>query len=137
MGFTFLPKTYRLTFGDDTEYAGLEIVQRAVTLGELLELDAIESQSQTTADELAVIVRLIVDHNESWNVEDEQGQPVPCTIEALHGQPPDVVWTIRRQWLDAVKGVPADDPLDDSSTSGEPSEVASIPTETLSASRAS
>lgn len=134
MGYKRNPKIYKLIFGDDTDYAGLEVQVRTINLGQLLEART-GTSSDTSKDVLQANVELLAERIVSWNLEDEDGTPVPPTFEAMLAEDDDLIIAIINRWQAAVSGVP--DPLPESSPSGEPSLVESIPTEALSPSLAS
>lgn len=132
MGYKRNPKIYHLTWADG-EYAGLEVNIRSLNMGQLLE--AKSGKGADGKDGLEGTVELLADRIVDWNLEDEDGNPVPATLEAMKGEDDDFVLGIINRWMEAVSGVPA--PLDETSNSGEISQVASIPTEPLSESLAS
>lgn len=131
MGYTRNPKVYRITFADDTEYAGLEVVLRSLTTGQIIAV----RRSDDDEDSVERMTALMADRIVSWNLENEDGTPVPPTLESIKGEDHDMTMAIIQKWTDAVSGVPA--PLEQPSTSGGESLEASIPMETLSESRAS
>jgi hypothetical protein len=125
MGYRPKRRIYNLDF-TGTDYEGLQASVRGMTVGEELELD----EADLTGD---LVVKTLVKRLVSWNVEDEQGNPVPCTFEGVCTQDGAMVLAIINALRQASSGVP--DPLPQSSPSGEPSPVASaIPMEPLSAS---
>ena len=134
MGYKRNPKIYKLVFGDDTDYAGLEVQVKTITMGQLLAM-----RSGTSGDEdkdnIRVSVELLAERIVSWNLEDEKGQPVPPTLDAILEEDDDFIFAIINRWTDAVSGVKA--PLQQSSPSGEPSPVELVPMEALSESLAS
>ncbi|MFD5814419.1 hypothetical protein [Streptomyces sp. NPDC127038] len=132
MGFKRNPKIYRLKW-EDGDYSGLEVSIRSLNMGQLLE--AKSGKSASGKDGLEGTVELLADRIVDWNLEDEQGTPVPATLEAMKGEDDDLILDIINKWMEAVSGVPA--PLEMPSPSGEISQVASIPTEALSPSLAS
>lgn len=71
----------------------------------------------------------------SWNLEDEDGQPVPATSEGVLQQDKDLMIAICTAWLDALRGVSG--PLEQTSPDGGPSLEASIPMDVPSESLAS
>lgn len=132
MGYKRTPKLYHLKFGEDTDYPGLEVAIRDTSLGQFLAARA----TGADGDPIAGMVDLLIDRIHSWNLEDDQtGEPVPTTREAILGEDSDMIFDIVRMWQQAMTGVAA--PLDDASPSGETSEEASIPMEALSPSLAS
>ena len=119
MGYRPKPRMYALDF-TGTEYEGLEATVRGLTLGEELELN----ETEMTGDR---VVKALVQRLVSWNVEDETGAPVPTTYEGVCTQDGSMVLAILNALRQVNSGVP--DPLPQSSPSGEPSPVASIPME--------
>ena len=122
MGYRPKRRVYALDF-TGTEYEGLQASVRGMTVAEELELDGVDMDAD-------LIVKTLVKRLVSWNVEDDQGQPVPTTYEGVCTQ--DVAMILAM--LDAVRKANSgvSDPLPQSSPSGEPSPVASIPMEPLS-----
>ncbi len=113
-------KTYVLKF-DDPELEGLVVKMRAVTVEEVLEWIAISG----LREELETASRYLIE----WNLEEEDGTPVPCTLESLLKQDKEFVAAIITAMLQAAAGVSA--PLVPPSTNGGQSLELSIPTEAL------
>lgn len=131
MGFERNPKIYHLKF-QDGDYAGLEVRVRSLSMKQLLIIrtgngDEGKDGTQTAVEFLA---ERIVD----WNLTSD-GAPVPATLDAILDEDDDFVLAIINKWTTAVSGVSA--PLDETSPSGETSQVVSIPMEALSESLAS
>lgn len=137
-GFQVPRTTYKLVFDDDA-YAGLEIKVRGTTLDELFALDEATEALNTakTLDEGVAAIRarngLFVEKVIGWNLE-EDGQPVPVSVEALGTFESAFTTLIVATWRRAAAGVvPA--PLVQPSTDGDLSQVEStlmaIPTESL------
>lgn len=133
MGYKRNPKIYKLTFGDDTDYAGLEVQVRGLTTGQVIAAKTGRGEDGKSAEE--TMMELLADRIVSWNLEDEDGTPVPTTLDALLNEDEDFTAAIIDHWMKAVAGVP--DPLQQSSPSGEPSPVELVPMEALSESLAS
>lgn len=132
MGYKRNPKIYHLKW-EDGDYAGLEVRVRSLSLGQL-----VASQSGNGYDGkegLEANITLFAERLVDWNLEAEDGTPVPPTLDAIMGEEDDLILAIVRRWMDAISGVSA--PLDETSPSGAISPVASIPTEALSESLAS
>ncbi|MGW9058915.1 hypothetical protein [Streptomyces sp. NPDC055733] len=125
MGYRPKRKIYELDF-TDTDYEGLEASMRAVTVGEELELHALRSKEGGGRDVFTLLTNLLV----SWNVEDDQGNPVPCTFEGVCTQDSEMVMAILDAGQTAAAGVP--DPLPQSSPAGEQSPAVPIPMAPLS-----
>jgi hypothetical protein len=144
VGFKAKHKTYKLIF-EDEEFEGLEVLARSLPLGSFMDTigamptpaEALDpsrltaEQRGAVGDMFAEFARALV----SWNLEDDDGEPVPATLDGLQAQDIDFVMRIITAWMDALGGIPA--PLAGRSTAGVPSLAGSIPMEPLSASRAS
>lgn len=127
MGYRPKQKIYTLEF-EDEEYEGLEVRIRGLNTGQVMDIEAARADGGDTA--IVAMLQLMADRLINWNVEDEDGNPVPTTFDGVRSLDVDFNWAIIDAWQNAVAGVRA--PLDEPSTSTEPSLVASIPTETLS-----
>lgn len=127
-------KTYRLVF-EDEEFEGLEVRARGGSIDHLVSLttlmragdELIKPDGQAKRDELYQLLagRLI-----DWNLDDDQGQPVPLTVETLRQQDWPLVLGIARAWMRATAGVSR--PLEPDSPDGQQSLEVSIPMETSS-----
>jgi hypothetical protein len=125
MGFR-LNRTYVLHF--EGAMAGAEIKLRSTNVATVMKL--------RESNDVAEIVGMLADHVVEWNLEDEKGEPLPFTADAiLHELEESMVAAIVREWFKAAIGVTA--PLDGPSTSGGPFPEASIPMETSSPNRPS
>lgn len=126
MGYRPKRKTYVLKF-EGEEYKGLEVKIRGLNTGQLLDIDTARADGGDEA--IRAMLHLMANQLVEWNVEDDD-KPVPMTFEGVCSLDLDFNWAVINAWQNAMAGVP--DPLESGSTSGEPSLVASIPTETLS-----
>jgi hypothetical protein len=130
MGFRAKRKVIVLQFADDLE--GLEVRARSLSMAELLDLGdqiaALESGGLAALSEVRGLINQFAEHLESWNLEDEDGAPIPMTAEAVLGQDPGMVIEMVLAWAEGVVSIRKSDPLDPSSTDGTPSELSSIPT---------
>lgn len=116
MGYRPKLKIYNLDFAG-TEYEGLQVSVRGMTVGEELELD-----TKATGD---LVIRSLANILQSWNVEDGQGQPVPATFEGVCTQQGPMILAILNAVRQANSGVP--DPLPETSPSGGTSPAPPIP----------
>lgn len=103
-GYRLQRKTYSLKF---EEYPGLEVTARSVSVGELLQVLQLADQVTGSPDGGAV-TRLfgwfsnrVVD----WNLEDEDGEPVPPTVDGLLGVEFDMALRLVMAWVQAVSAV--------------------------------
>ena len=84
-----MPRTFRLTWEDGHDLAGLEVTVRAFTLEEHL----------LAAATLAFASNLV-----AWNLEDASGMPVPPTREGLLVQDPALRVALVLAWRQAMAG---------------------------------
>jgi hypothetical protein len=129
MGYRPQRKVFVLDFGE--KYQGLEVKVRAGTLGQLLGLQRLSGED-LTPDQLDDLFGAFAELLKEWNVEDDDGQPVPTSVDGLKSLPPDLANDIVSTAAAVLAGVP--DPLPEGSADGKPSAVASLPTVPLSAS---
>jgi len=127
MGYRPQRKVYVLDFGQ--KYQGLEVKVRAGTLGQMLDLQRLSGED-LTPDQLEELFARFVVLLKEWNVEDDNGDPVPTSVDGLKSLPPDLANDIVATAAAAIGGVP--DPLPEGSAGGASSAVASLPTEPLS-----
>jgi hypothetical protein len=132
MGFTPPSKIYVLQF---EQYEGLEVKVSGTSAGGYLDLVGLVDTASADIGKARPLLELFAQCLRSWNIEDEDGRPVPQTIEGLLSLELDFVLELAGAWTDAIAGVSAD--LKERSNSGMPSLVESIPMETLSGSQAS
>ena len=132
MGYRPQRKVYVLDFGD--KYDGLEVKVRAGTLGQLLGLQRLSGED-LTPDQLDELFAKFVELLKQWNIEDDDGNHVPETIEGLYSLDPELARDIIDVAARVLGGVP--DPLPAGSADGARSVVASLPTEPLSSSLSS
>jgi len=134
------PRTLKLTWADDTEFAGLEVRAKRCSLETFFQLTpiidgGIDVSSEKGREEFLHLFLKFGEHLVSWNLEDEDGGAVPCTPQEFMAMDPKFVREILEQWAEEIAGVAV--PLDSKSPDGEPFPEASLPMETLSPSLAS
>ncbi|MFE2073727.1 hypothetical protein [Streptomyces misionensis] len=136
MGFKVKPKTYLVQFEDGHEFHGVEARLSGMSYGEWEQVTGLDGGDGETNG--AASVRRFVDHLISWNLEDENDQPVPTTLDAVKNLDHNLVAALNNAWINTLIGVHDADPLPETSPSGEPSPaVSEIPMEALSPSLAS
>lgn len=135
MGYKRAKKQYRLKF-EDPDMAGFEVVMGSLSVGELMDLTGSVTAAQTDAAAgaagnaamLAKFAAKII----SWNLEDEDGTPVPATLEGVKTQDLGFVMEIITAWMEATAGV---DPTSQAAANGTGTLPAvSLPMERLSVS---
>lgn len=121
MGFR-LNRTYLLKF-EDSALEGAEIRFRATPISVMIQL----GERLQHADLAGLVAEYVID----WNWEDEKGEPLPVTAEAiLENWEEPVLARVCQEWYKAAKGVTA--PLEKPSTDGTPSQEQNLPMEPLS-----
>lgn len=134
MGFKAKATILKLKFVDD-EYEGLEIRAKSPSMGAFLEIAELADVDVTSADadDVAAVLKLFehfVNSVKDWNLEDDDGEPVPTTVDGLKTLDINFVMDVIGAWMDGVKGMSPG--LPPPSESGPPSQEASIPMEALS-----
>ena len=120
-------------YGQDAEYP--VAYARGKNLDEYLRLMGYTEAEE--GDDRTGVVRQLEEFAASligWNLEREDGTPIPCTAAALFREVDnDLALALATEWMDRLGGkVDEASPLDATSPSGGPSPVASIPMEPLS-----
>lgn len=135
MGYKAKLKTYLVRFEEGHEHHGAEARLRGISYAEWEEMTGLDGSDGD--DNGAKSVARFVDHLISWNIEDEHDKPVPTTLAAAKSLDHNLVAALNNAWIQTLTGVHGADPLPESSLSGEPSLVESVPMEALSPSLAS
>ena len=118
------PKTvFKLDFSA-TEYAGLEVAVRAGSIGKLLGLQELADQDALTAAEARQMFAGFAELLVSWNVEDDDGKPVPAAYEGVAAQEVDFIKAIITAYFETTAAAPP--PLPGTSASGGNSPVAAL-----------
>lgn len=126
--------TLKLVFADP-EFDGLEVRARRLTVGAMLRLhklsatQAASPDGDDSAERFGELLSAVADSIISWNLEDDQGQPVPATAAGLRSQDMPLVEAVKQALLDASVGVAP--PLPQPSSGGGPSPEESIPMDPL------
>lgn len=146
MGFREEETVYALTF--EGKWEGLVVKVTDSSSGEQLEIERLTGDlvpllgkkiEEMGPEELAAaigsnatLIDAFLNHLVEWNVEDaKDGTPVPATREGFARVSSKLGRHVVKTWWEFVSGE-ISDPLDDGSSSGEPSLVASLPMEPLS-----
>lgn len=129
MGFTPKKTVYRLDF-EGTDLDGLEVRMRGGKLGQVFDfagLVGIDESNATAADVQLMMSQYqeLADHIIEWNCEDEDGNPVPATLEGLKTLELRYVNMISQAWQKAEVDVPG--PLPSGSPSGRLPDLLEIP----------
>jgi hypothetical protein len=124
MGYRKQRTIYDLTFA---KYEGLEVSLHGLNTGQTMDLWAAKNDGgpEATAEMLA----MFSDSLRDWNLETEEGEPVPPDLKGVRSQELSFVLELIDSWTTAMTG--ANEDLGKESTSGETSPEAGIPTEPL------
>ncbi len=124
MGFKAKKKLYLLDF-QGTNLEGLEIYVRGASLGRMLDLTNLATLGQDIKsggfssqdlDSIKEIFSLFIEKVDRWNLEDEDGNPVPVSYEAFMDLDPGDAMQAITAWQSAILEVPA--PLEQKSSGG-------------------
>lgn len=107
MGFNANPTIYRLEF-DDPALEGLVVRVRRGSVQIRYDFDS----AKDWREELEILQRALVE----WNLEDDNGEPLPITVESMLATEDKVMQAILQGWV--MAGRPAA-PLGQPSTNGD------------------
>lgn len=115
MGYRREPTIYHLTF---EEHPGLEVFARSVSIEEYLSIAKLADQMTTKPGEEQIkeLFTWFAKRLVKWNVEDEDGKPVPPTVKSLMGEELGFAMKLVMAWVNKVVGVSA--PLPTASVAG-------------------
>lgn len=137
MGFRKEATHFKLNF-EDPDLKGLEVTTKSLSVKELMNLARMQATIDPAKgdvdqlDEAASIYQFLADSLVEWNLETENGDPVPANYDGIMSQETDFISKIVVAWMTTVAGVPKDS--NETSSASETSE-ASIPMEVSSPNR--
>lgn len=119
MGYRKVPTIYELAF-EEGDMDGLVVKMKSMKLGRIRRMVALTSDESVEVNDqqLEEMIDLFVDGLVTWNLEDEDGNPIPATREGVEDQEAPFILAILSKWLGVMTGVPAE--LGKDSTSGQP-----------------
>lgn len=127
MGFRIQRRTCVLEFDPEKfpEYEGAEVHCRLdIDTEAFLELERLQSaitDDAANGEKVRAMLGFFADNIvESWNLEDENGDPLPITLDTLMAMPPKLTLNLIPLWKAAAVGIDA--PLEAPSPNGELSE---------------
>jgi hypothetical protein len=134
MGYVRQRKVYRLRFADE-DMAGLVVQARSAPVGQFLGLAKLAELKggdfrAEDAERIDELFRGFASCLVDWNLEGEDGTPVPATLEGIYTQETDFILQIIFAWIEAIAGVSV--PLGPRSSDGGKSLEGSMPMATLS-----
>ena len=120
-------KRYDITF-EDGDLDGFECTMGGVSLERFVEITVLSTTLETPEGrtpenierQFTILGELLI----SWNLDDEQGNAVPCDYDGLKKQDFGFVMAILKGWMTAVASVPK--ASQDDSNSGGPSPERSL-----------
>lgn len=121
MGFRE-PSTITLTFEPGDEYHGLEARMRGMSIADWLQASGLDGSD---GDDAATTMKRFYDALVSWNLEDEDGTPIPV-IDAPN-RDSRMIRRLNNAWIETLTGVHKADPLPEPSPSGGTSPAPPIP----------
>ena len=126
-------KTYLLEWETTSDFHGLQVRVRGTRVGEYLAIiDSLDTQdAETLRDVFEQFSKFLI----SWNLEDEDGTPIPADIQGVLEADMDIMTAILEAWQLTLASVSKG--KEPRSNDGSRSAEASIPMETLSPSLAS
>lgn len=133
MGFEAGVRAVNIQFAEDHQYYGAEARVKGMAIGEYMAATGLDGSD---GDNAAASMQRFSERLISWNLTVD-GQSVPATEEGLKQVDQGLARALQNAYVEAIIGVHTGDPLPQSSTSGEPSLVESVPMEALSESLAS
>lgn len=111
MGYVPKRTLYKLDFSQ-TEHAGLEVTTKSATMAALLDILSLSDNVEQAGvknvdrDQLEKLFGLFDEVLVSWNVEEEDGTPVPATKAGLLSQDPGFVMEVIGAWGTAMAKAP-------------------------------
>jgi hypothetical protein len=116
MGYRRKVVHYKLKF-ENPEYEGLEVIAKSLPLGDFLEfqktasvpVNAMAATPEAVAkrnDASVSMFKMFAENLISWNLETEDGKPVPATYKGIISQDFSFILDIIKAWMDAIASVP-------------------------------
>lgn len=108
MGFKKEATLFKLVF---EAYEGLEVYVKSLSVGELLDLTELTAEVSNLEDVKEVmaqsksLMEVFAKNLVKWNLEDEDGTPVPATYEGIASQEFPFVLEIITTWMEQVAKV--------------------------------
>lgn len=121
MAYTRKRKTVVLEFdNEDGDFAGLEVEIASLPMGEFFELSKAVHKKDMSEKEVATLLKAFDRVLVAWNVEEEDGAPVPATFDGLMSMDLEFNLKVIGAWLKAVAPPEAGSDLGKGSPSGKP-----------------
>lgn len=121
MSYKVKRTTYNLKFVDP-DHDGIVVKVWAMSMAERLHVPTLvpsqEDDAESSVAKLDELHDTFIGHVVEWNLADEDDTPIPVTVEGLRSLEPEFIGLLIGTWRYAKAVVNA--PLDEGSTSGEP-----------------
>lgn len=118
MGYKRRPKQYRLKF-EGEEYEGLTVLMTSLSVDEFIGVTELANKlisNEQDAGDVGRLFDVMAEKIIEWNLEEDDGRPVPHTPEQLRKEDFDFIMAIQMSWMGAMASVPG--PLPNGSSSG-------------------
>ena len=103
MGYRPKRALFKLDFSE-TEHEGLEVTTRAVPMSVMLDVAVAAGNAAQDASGFRQVLATFAYALESWNVEDDDGQPVTADLDGLMSQDPAFVTDLIKAWVASMAG---------------------------------
>ncbi len=127
MGYRKVPTIYTLT--DVKGLEGAVIRLKSTKVGKLRRLLAALDSDAPLGEVIGPLLVTVADNLVSWDLEDEDGTPIPTTVEGLEELELDDLFSLISSWTSVMTG--PEEALGKDSPSGEPSQELSALMEAL------
>lgn len=138
MGHKIIRTIFVLHFEDGSALDGATVKVRSVSMRKLLEImrlaETLHSLGDRATEDVDALFTALAEQLVSWDLEEEEGTPIPCSVEGMYSLEFDLVLSIVFAWIEGVQSTPG--PLGPSSKDGSRSEQPPIPMESLAPSPA-
>jgi hypothetical protein len=102
MGYRKVPTIHTLDKIEDED--GLIVRVKSIKFGKIRKLMRLTDADESADESLDEIFSLLLENIVSWNLEDEDGIPVPLSVEGLEDQETDLVMSIIEAWIEKMTG---------------------------------
>lgn len=109
MGYRKPVTLFTVTFDETTKYPGFEFTAKGANIAQLLVIADLRDGAETIGPDNVATVRTMYEtfgnRLVSWNLTDDNDQPIECTAEQLGDCEHLMVLDMVAAWMDAVQGV--------------------------------
>ena len=116
MGYRRIPTVYTLDAIHDED--GLIVRMTSIRLGKLRRLMKLTADDGADDGGVGEILDLFSQSLISWNLEDEQGAPVPTSLEGIEDQEVELIMRIVEAWMGRMTGTEGKNDLGKDSIDG-------------------